>query len=78
MKRILLLFAGIMVFLIPWTASAQITVSGIVTDANTKEILPGVSVRVKGSQSGTATNDAGRFTLSGVPPGARLVFTSVG
>lgn len=78
MKRILLLFAGILVFLIPWTASAQITVSGIVTDANTKEILPGVSVRLKGSQSGTATNDAGRFTLSGVPPGATLVFTSVG
>ncbi|HEY0895750.1 MAG TPA: carboxypeptidase-like regulatory domain-containing protein, partial [Sphingobacteriaceae bacterium] len=78
MKHLVLLFAGIIVVLFPWAAFAQITVSGIVTDANTREALPGVSVRVKGSQSGTATNQAGRFTLSGVPAGSTIVFTSVG
>lgn len=39
--------------------------------------IPGVSVRVKGSTTGTATNEQGQFRIA-VPPGGSLVFTSLG
>ncbi|MDZ7691446.1 MAG: hypothetical protein U5K69_10000 [Balneolaceae bacterium] len=39
-------------------AVLQTTVTGIVTDANTGESLPGVNVVVKGTTTGTSTNTA--------------------
>ncbi|GAB3634668.1 SusC/RagA family TonB-linked outer membrane protein [Hymenobacter arcticus] len=60
------------------TALAQTrTVSGRVRDQKTGEGLPGVTVLVKGTTTGTATNADGSFTLV-VPPGGTLVFSSVG
>ncbi|PWV55555.1 SusC/RagA family TonB-linked outer membrane protein [Chitinophaga sp. S165] len=44
------------------TASAVITVSGFVT-METREPLPGATVKVMGTGAGTKTNAAGRFTL---------------
>jgi TonB-linked SusC/RagA family outer membrane protein len=40
--------------------------------------LPGVTVRVKGSAAGTATDDQGNFTLAGVPDGTTLLVSYVG
>lgn len=61
------------------TALAQeITVSGTVVSSDNDEPLPGVSVVVKGTTSGTVTDVEGRYTLS-VPDGSRvLVFSYVG
>jgi len=56
---------------------AQQTVSGVVRDA-TGAVLEGVSVTVKRTGSGVATDAAGRFTLEGVEPNDMLVFRSVG
>jgi outer membrane receptor protein involved in Fe transport len=42
----------------------SITISGTVTDKQTKETLPGVSINVKGKSIGTSTNVDGKFTLS--------------
>lgn len=39
-------------------------VSGVVTDKRTGETLPGVSVKVKGSQSGTQTDNKGFYRLA--------------
>jgi TonB-linked SusC/RagA family outer membrane protein len=40
--------------------------------------LPGVSVTVRGTRTGTVTNAAGEFTLTSVAPNATLVISSVG
>jgi TonB-dependent starch-binding outer membrane protein SusC len=54
------------------------TVSGKITDARDASGLPQVSVVVKGTSTGTTTDEGGNFTLS-VPESARtLVFSAVG
>ncbi|GHV23227.1 SusC/RagA family TonB-linked outer membrane protein [Clostridia bacterium] len=55
----------------------QQSVSGVVLDATTNEPLIGVSVTVKGSNTGTATDVDGRFTLN-VASDATLAFTYIG
>ncbi len=40
--------------------------------------LSGVSVALKNSATGTTTNQAGEFSLSGVPSAATLVFSNIG
>ena len=52
-------------------------VSGIVTDAADNSPLPGVTVLLKGTTSGTVTDFNGEYNLS-VPGGATLVFTFIG
>lgn len=58
----------------PATAAATGTVSGVVRQAADNTALPGVNVIVKGTSNGTATGADGRYTLSGVPAGATLVY----
>ena len=57
--------------------AADITVTGRVTDEK-GEAVPGVNVLVKGTSNGTQTDVEGRYTLSGVPDNATLVFSYVG
>lgn len=75
MKRILLLsFAFLTV--IAFSAMAQRTVSGKVTD-DTGESLPGVNVVIKGTTTGVTTDLDGNYRLS-VEDGATLIFSYVG
>lgn len=75
MKRILLLsFAFLTV--VAFSAMAQRTVSGKVTD-DAGEALPGVNVVIKGTTTGTTTDLDGNYRLS-VDEGATLVFSFVG
>lgn len=67
---------SLLLVLLSFTAAAQRTVTGTVTDEKNGP-LADVTVTVKGTQVATKTNDLGQFTLS-VPAGGRiLVFTSV-
>jgi TonB-linked SusC/RagA family outer membrane protein len=59
----------------PVAAIADIKISGTVSDS--KGPLPGVSVRVKGSNIGSQTDVNGKFTLT-APDNATLVFSFVG
>ncbi|PHM11889.1 hypothetical protein B6D48_23910, partial [Salmonella enterica subsp. enterica serovar Paratyphi B] len=52
-------------------------ISGKVTDEK-GEPLPGVSVVLKGSKTGTATNTEGTYTLSIPDDNAVLIFSYVG
>ena len=72
--RILALVMGLFLSL---GAYAQITVNGIVKDATGEPVI-GATVRVVGTQMGTATDFDGLFTLDGVPQGAKLLISSVG
>ncbi len=57
---------------------AEVAVTGVVKAADTGEGLPGVSVTVKGSTTGTTTDADGTFKLT-VPDGnATLVFSFIG
>ena len=76
MKRI----ASILVCLVFWGLQAfgqDIQITGNVTSADDGSVLPGVSVSVKGTTSGTATNIDGNYTIK-APSDAVLVFSSVG
>lgn len=53
---LLLLFFGVISF----TAGAQVTVSGVVTDAM-NEPLPGITVAVENTASGTITDQDGKY-----------------
>ena len=75
MKHFVLLFLFSVGFSL--LAQAQTTaVSGTVPDSH-KEPLPGVSIKVKGSEAGTSTDVDGKFNIR-VPANAVLVFSYVG
>lgn len=62
-----------------FTAMAQTTVSGIVTDAESGESLIGVNVTIKGETIGTVTDFDGNFTLeTDVPTPFTLEITYIG
>lgn len=76
MKQVLLLWLFVASVL---NAVAQTrTISGKVTDAKDGSALPGVTVVVKGTTKGIFTGGNGQFTLTGVEPGAVIVFSFVG
>ncbi len=55
------------------------TITGLVRDRATQELLPGVTVVLEGSTLGTATDGTGRYRLAGVPTGSyNLRVTFVG
>ncbi len=58
-------------------ASAQKTVTGIVVDEGGLT-LPGVSVIIKGTNTGTVTGIDGDFSLSNLPDDATLLFSFIG
>ncbi|QEH40209.1 SusC/RagA family TonB-linked outer membrane protein [Chitinophaga sp. XS-30] len=57
--------------------SKTITVKGRIRDVKNLS-LPGVTVMVKGTQKGTATDEKGNFTLTDVDPQATLVLQFIG
>lgn len=60
-----------------FSAYSQNPVSGQVTDAG-KQPLPGVSIVVKGTATGTITDSEGSFSLKDVDRNAVLIFSFVG
>lgn len=71
-----LLVAGF--FFLPQSAAAQRTVSGNVVDADEGDSLPGVNVRVRGTQIGTTTDMEGAFSIAVPENRNTLVFSFVG
>lgn len=58
-------------------ADVNITVSGVVTDAN-GETMPGVTVALKGSTIAASTDVNGKYTITIPDPNGTLVFTFLG
>ncbi|MGD2034957.1 MAG: carboxypeptidase-like regulatory domain-containing protein, partial [Bacteroidales bacterium] len=81
--RILALILGICSFLQVQSLAAndlqedEKTITGVVTDAATGEPLPGVSILVKGTSSGSITDVDGKYTLNAASSDI-LVFSYVG
>ncbi|CAN5893384.1 TonB-dependent receptor PqqU [soil metagenome] len=72
----LLLLLCLPVFLAPSLALAQIDLSGRVLDAQSRTVLPGVSIYTPGG-AGTTTGADGRFQLS-LPAGGPVTFSYLG
>ncbi len=71
-------FSLLMLF-VPFLASAQSrTINGTVIDARDNKPLQGVSVQVKGSTTGSVTDENGAFTIAVPSKDARLIFTYSG
>ncbi len=54
-------------------------VTGIITDAETGDPIPGATLMIEGTSAGTATNFEGRYTITNAPAGDQTVaISSVG
>ncbi|RFS22740.1 TonB-dependent receptor [Chitinophaga silvatica] len=76
-NRALAALFGLLLLLAHSSVFAQANVSGKVSDKASGNPLPGVSVSIKGTNRGTATDPNGNFSLD-VKSGATLVFSFVG
>ena len=59
-------------------ANVQQQVTGTISDSETGETLPGVSVLVRGTTTGTTTDIEGQYSLSVPDENVVLVFSFVG
>ncbi len=76
-KILLLLMVSVFLATLSF-AQSSVTVSGKVTDADTRKPIPGVSVMVKGqTANGVITDNNGDYTVN-VPAGTVLVFSYLG
>src|SRR5919199_867176 len=67
-----------LIFLLPgWAALAQ-TITGRVITGDDQQPLPGVSIVVKGTTSGTTTRADGTYTLNIPSSNATLSFSFIG
>ncbi len=68
MFRILLIF-----LLLPGLATAQTTVSGIITDKSTRQPLIGVSIYFPSLKKGGITDTSGRYRVTALPAGTHKI-----
>ena len=76
MKKYLVLF--LMLFCVNSVLFAQKRVTGIVTDEETSDVLPGVNVVLKGTIQGTVTDVRGSYSFEVSSGEAILVFSFIG
>jgi len=78
-KRIRQFLSLIIIIGISFSAFSQnTTVTGMVTDEETSESLPGVNITIEGTTQGTVSNFDGQFSIT-VPYGeVKLVFSFIG
>lgn len=78
MRKILLLSLFLLSAFFQEAAAQNRTITGRVTDGNSSNGLPGVTVVVKGTQVGTATNVDGAYSINVPAGGSTLVFSFIG
>ena len=75
----LVFFTTLLVSLFTSQVFAQTTISGTITDADTKETLVGVNIMVKGKVIGTISDLSGKYNLNvNQAPPFTLVFSMIG
>lgn len=73
--KVLLLFAAL--FFSSFLSAQEVTITGSVSDAANGELMPGVTVAIKGTTRGTISDVDGNFSID-AEVGATLVFSSIG
>jgi TonB-linked SusC/RagA family outer membrane protein len=74
-KKLWLLAMGMLMM---WTVQAQTTVAGRITSGDDGAPIPGVSVLVKGTSTGTITDVDGRYSINVTTADPILIFSFVG
>jgi iron complex outermembrane receptor protein len=67
-----------LLLLLPFCVLAQNTFSGKVLDKASGQPIPGVNINVQGSTTGASTDLDGKFQLSNVKKGDKIVFSFIG
>jgi len=67
-----------LLLMLPFTVLSQTAVDGVVVDSKTKQPLPGVNVIVQGTQTGASTDLDGKFKLTKLKNGDKLMFSFIG
>jgi len=79
MKKLTLMFLSLLIAGLQLIMAQGITITGTTTDAATGESLPGVTVQVKGTNTGGISGADGTFRINNVPADANaLIFSFVG
>jgi iron complex outermembrane receptor protein len=68
----------LLLLLLPFTALAQSSLKGTVSDVTSGQPIPGANVIVEGTTNGTSTDMDGNFTLTNVKSGDRIVVSFIG
>lgn len=68
----------IMMIIVTSLSAQQRTLTGVVISADDGLPIPGVTVLIKGTFTGTTTDIDGAYTLSNVPEGSTIAFSFVG
>ena len=71
-----MLYVSLLLTTMAW--SQDVVIQGVVRDAATNELMPGVNVLVQNTTRGTSTDFDGNFSLSGLSAGDVLVFSYLG
>ncbi|MEJ5963371.1 SusC/RagA family TonB-linked outer membrane protein [Pedobacter immunditicola] len=77
MNRKFTLFCSCLLFCF-FSSFAQNVIKGRISDANDGSGIPGASILIKGTTSGTSTNNDGIYTLTVPTGGATLVISALG
>ena len=67
-----------LLLLLPFSILAQNTVGGTVLDKMSGQPIPGVNVNVQGAANGVSTDFDGKYQLSNVKKGDKVVFSYIG
>jgi TonB-linked SusC/RagA family outer membrane protein len=78
MKKLLLLSLCFMLLCAGQLYAQSRTVTGIVTGQDDKQPIPGVSIRLKGTQTGSVTDGSGHYSINVPSAGGTLVFSFIG
>jgi iron complex outermembrane receptor protein len=68
----------ILLLLLPFSVLAQNTVGGTVLDKASGQPIPGVNVNVQGAANGVSTDFDGKYQLTNVKRGDKIVFSYIG
>src|SRR4051812_40855503 len=77
MKKLLLVSLCFLMLAVTQVFAQNRTVTGTVTAKEDGLPLPGVAVKIKGTDKGTSTDANGKYTIS-VTPSTTLIFTFIG
>ena len=67
---------AIAALLCPMLTMAQFNISGTITEKNTNTLLPGATIRLKGTTMVSSSNDAGHYELTNLPAGNYTITVS--
>lgn len=61
-----------------YSQAQQRTITGIITDGNTKDAVPGVSIYIQGTTTGTISDIDGKYSIKSSNETDKLVFSYIG